>query len=63
MVDPIGVLRRERAYTALAAGVPMTSRQLANRGSSWRTVMDMLAEGEIVLVRSNGRAQVLYALA
>lgn len=63
MVDPIGVLRRERAYSALAGGAQMTSRQLANRGSSWRTVMDMLAEGEIILVRSNERAQVLYALA
>lgn len=55
--------RQQAARVALANGRPLTSRQLAARGSSWRAVMDLLADREIVLAGSNERAQVLYALA
>lgn len=53
--------REQAVRRALApAGVQLTSRQLANRGASWRTVMDLLASGEVEIVGVTARAQVLY---
>jgi len=46
--------------TALAGDVCLTSRQIANRGGSWRAVMDLLANGELEIVGVTARAQVLF---
>lgn len=45
---------------ACAGGRRLTSRQIANAGGSWRAVMDLLANGELEIVGTTARAQVLY---
>ena len=63
MVVTIAVDREHRVREALrASDEPMTSRQLARRGGSWRTVMDLLAWGELEIAGPNDRAQLLYQL-
>ena len=62
MVVTIACDREHAVRKALREHGPLTSRQLAARGGSWRTVMDLLAHGEIEIAGPNDRAQLVYRL-
>lgn len=61
MVDPIEVVREERVRAALALE-PMTMPRLLARGGSWRTVLNLSAEGELEMIGSTPTARPIWAL-
>lgn len=62
MVDPIEVVREERVRAALATE-PMTMPRLLVRGASWRTVMNLVRDGEVDMIGSTPNARPIWALA